>query len=64
MKEAQVKILINALIELAEFEDVHANNHLARYSSYSMFDEPVAVKAARKALSEAKIMHTNGEKYD
>ena len=47
--------LIYVLREMAAFDDTRASNHLAATGSYSYFDEPQAVRAARRALKEAGV---------
>lgn len=45
--------LVKALREIAAYDDESANEHLRQRGSYSLFDEPGAVRAARAALAHA-----------
>jgi len=46
--------LIAALIGIAAFDDIGANDRLATNGSYSGFDEPGGVRVAREALASIK----------
>lgn len=43
-------IAVQALMDIACYGDKAANDHLAASGSFSLFDEPHAVEAARKAI--------------
>jgi hypothetical protein len=45
-------VLVEALREIAAFDDRGANEHLAKTGSYGAFDEPGAVETARAALAQ------------
>lgn len=47
----QRSVLIEALREIAAFDDESANQRLTETGSYSSFDEPGAVRAARTAIA-------------
>lgn len=49
--EAALKVAIEALTEIAAFDDTRANVKMTATGSYGSFDEPEAVKAARAALA-------------
>jgi len=51
--QPEVERLREALTEIAAFNNTGANEHLRRFGTYAMFDEPGSVKIARAAL-EAK----------
>lgn len=48
----EFQIMMDALIEIAAYDDHGANEALARKGSYSSFDEPGSVEIARVALSK------------
>jgi len=53
---ADFQIMLDALIEIAAYDDHGANETLKRTGSYSSFDEPGSVETARKALSSIKTL--------
>jgi len=48
----KVDIAVSALRKIAALDDAEANEQLAHSGSYSLFDEPHSVQAARKALAD------------
>lgn len=48
--------MLDALIEIAAYDDRGANETLARSGSYCSFDEPGSVETAREALSKIKTL--------
>ena len=54
--EAMPKDLLETVIRISCFYDLDANEWLAKFGTYSAFDEPVSVSIARAAITRVQSL--------